>query len=943
MSKTVFSERVKNYLKNAGYSQKVLAREIGIDTSVLTHKLNGTGRTILTQPEIREIIKALAKLEAITCQNDALGLLAEADCPQFGVEEWKNFPLNKLSLDRHEPIYLKGYDQTTSHQKSSSKNQAGIKEAATQTLTPYLEDPSLMPNNLPKAVNSFVGRENEIKDVLEILTGFAYTRLLTLTGVGGTGKTRLALALAQKLLFNSQFSGGIFFVSLENFTLRSELINELAITLGIKDTPGKTQLESLKTYLAEIQCLLILDNFEQLVQAAPLLIELLNTSAGLKFLVTSRIPLKLSLEQEYPVKPLPLPHQAELGLSKLELNAAVALFVLRTKTVTPDFSFNEENKIAVVQICRKLDGLPLAIELAAARMRMLPPEKLLERLNLKLLSGGPRDLPARQQTLRGAIDWSYSLLTHDEQRLFSRLSIFAGGFTLEAAEAVCNAENFPGMEVFEGIESLILQNFLIRREGASGEIRYGMLQTIQEYGQGKLKEQGDYAGITESYIDFYVKLALEIEPELHSKEEGTFLKVIASEYDNFRNILSYIFRETKGNTRNVDLATKALKLVASLEEYWQARGYLTEGRRYLEGALALAGTEKDENLTESSSLAKALSALGIIYLRQGELNLAREYFEKSLKSGRASKHPTLIASTLWDLAGIWENLGNYNKARNYAEESLQVYREIGDKQGIAQATYGVGWMYFWPGDNETGRPYIEEALKLAQELGNNYLIIFATNSLALLKTYSQGDTFTAYQNSQKALALSREVDMTYGIAYSLLALGMIAFAAGEYDTSRQHLEESLTLCTQTGDKRQIFGILLYLGQVGFAKEEYVKAFQYFQESLVICREINAISYYVFVMAGLAGIGNIQFECSSNSDKSKFLVYCATMCGIIGNLLNSIAIKLREPESGYYKKALETARAYLNEDAFNSALKQGQAMELDEALDYALSLEKIIHF
>ncbi len=934
MSKITFGKKVKSYLKAAGYSQKVLAKELVINSSLLTHKLNGTGRTVLTQPEVREIIKTLAKLESITCQSDAIELLAEVNCPNFAPEEWKKAPLNNLSFDKLDmDLAVLRIRKQDLHGNLDGKNTERVEAGKPKVINfnQTLKD-TAVPNNLPKALNSFVGREREINEVIQHLIGPASKRLLTLTGVGGTGKTRLALAISHVLLSQTQFSSGIFFISLENITQQPELINELALTLGVKDIPGKTQLEALKTYLAERACLLILDNFEQLVQASPFLKELLNSSPGLNLLVTSRIALQLSLEQEYPVEPLPLPNQAEIDLLRLEQNAAVGLFILRAKSVSPDFSLDDENKTALIKICQKLDGLPLAIELAAAKVRVFSPQKLLERLSLKILSGGSRDLPVRQQTLQSTIKWGFKLLTSDEQRLFARLSIFTGGFTLEAAEAVCTAENDLAIEAFEGIESLLTQSFLTRKDTASRETRYGMLQTILEYGQDKLREQGEFARITENYINYYVELADKIEPELTGKEQATFLKLVDNEYDNYRSILSDFFKNIKNSQKNIAVVERPLKLVASLGQYWNSRGYLSEGRRYLEEALALA--EIDENLINSSSIAKILNSLGLIYTRQGELKLASQYFEKSLASSRRSKIPSLIASTLHAMTGIWENLGDYIKARQYAEESLKVYREIGDKQGIARTTHLVGWLYFWPGDNDTGKLYLEDSLRLAQEIGDYHVIIFALNSLALIKTYTEGDTVTAYQNSQRALALGKEIGLTYGVEYSLLSLGMIAFAAGEYDKSHQYFEEYLALCLETGDKRQFFYIFLYQGHIAFATGEYAKAFQYFQDSLQSCLEINAKSYFVFALAGLAGIGYVQLERSSDSDKSKILLYCARMCGIINNLLNSTGIVLRQPELGYYEKAVQTARIELGVEAFNVNFAAGEAIKLEKALEYA---------
>jgi transcriptional regulator with XRE-family HTH domain len=381
MSHPAFSEKVKAYLKAAGYSQKVLANALGLDQTLLNHKLNGTGRTLLTHPEVREIIKQLAGLEAISRQGEALELLALADCPNFPQEAWKLAPLNKLE---------------------------SANELELQLRSPTSAEPTY---TFPQNLTPILGRKEEIRQILELLSN-PHPRLITLTGAGGSGKTSLALEVGNQL--PPAYTHQPYFVRLEHITRQESMLAEIAGTLKVKETPGQDLLQCLKEYLSDKELLLILDNLEQLAAETGILGELLKGTRSLKLLVTSRIPLQLSFEYEFPVDPLALPDKQDLGrFGPVELIAAypgIALFAARAKAVKPDFSISQDNMQAVVEICRKVDGLPLALELAAARIRTYPPHKLLERLSLKVLAGGARDLPARQKTLWDTIEWSYQFL-----------------------------------------------------------------------------------------------------------------------------------------------------------------------------------------------------------------------------------------------------------------------------------------------------------------------------------------------------------------------------------------------------------------------------------------------------------------------------------------------------------------------------------------------------
>src|SRR5918997_891894 len=472
-------------------------------------------------------------------------------------------------------------------------------------------------NNLPLQATPLVGREREVEAVCGLLRS-SETRLLTLLGPGGTGKTRVGLQVAAELA--DDFEDGVFFVPIAAITDPALVAPTIARTLGLSEGAQPPE-ELLEGYLLDRQTLLLLDNLEQVIEAAPVVERLLSSAANLKILATSRIPLGLYGEYEFPVPPLSLPDPDSLPpLEHLTEYEAIRLFVERARAVRPDFSLTEESGPAVVEICERLDGLPLAIELAAARIKLLPPRVLLDRLGnrLKILTGGARNLPERQRTLRNAIEWSYRLLDEGEKMLFGRLGVFSSGATLEAMEAVCDAEGDLPTDVFEGASSLLNKSLVRQEEGAGGEPRFVMLETIHEFANVKLEGRGEAEAVRCAHAEYFLALAEEADPMLWGAEDAAWLDRLEQEHDNMRTALSWAIEHEEGEL--------ALRLGAALPWFWYMEGYYGEGRRWLEAALG-----KDWDAAAAEARARALEGVGWLASGQGDLDRAQAPTEEGLK------------------------------------------------------------------------------------------------------------------------------------------------------------------------------------------------------------------------------------------------------------------------------------------------------------------------
>jgi predicted ATPase/class 3 adenylate cyclase len=599
------------------------------------------------------------------------------------------------------------------------------------------------PNNLPTQLTSFVGRTEELARLRELMLR---TRLLTLTGAGGTGKTRLALALAADLI--DRFPDGVFWVPLAPISEPELVAPTIAQSLALHEASPRPVLDRLADFLGDKQVLIVLDNFEQLVAAAPVVGELLRATLGTRFLASSRTPLHLSGEQEYPVPPLSLPDPGALSTAEsVGQFEAVRLFIERAMAVSPDFEVIDQTAPAIAAICARLDGLPLAIELAAARVKLLPPSAILARLSsrLDLLGGSARDLTERQRTLRGAIDWSHELLDEPHRRLFARHGVFVGGATLEAAEAVCGPAAELGVDVFEGLADLVDQS-LLRRPDDGAEPRFSMLETIREYALERLASSGEAPSIRSRHAAFYRDLAESLAAYVLGADQKRTLERYAAEHDNLRAALTWA--EEAGD------AATGLRLAAASWRFWQMRGHLHEARDRLRRMLAQPGEGVELRLR-----ARALEALGGI-----------EYW-----------------------------LTDFPAASEAYREALTIYESLGDRPGIAEQHYNLTMTRAWGGEGlREAREHAERSLAIFKELANPNGVMRATWALADVELFEL-DYAAARAHGDEAVVMARDLDDRFMYAWALFMRGATAFQQGQYSVTQADLAEALGIFLDAGD------------------------------------------------------------------------------------------------------------------------------------------------
>lgn len=773
-------------------------------------------------------------------------------------------------------------------------SRAPANDPLTPVLPPHLHKLIRPGHNLPLPVTSFIGREHQIAEIKRLLqspsgpdrSDGSQGRILTLTGPGGCGKTRLAIRVALEIV--PEFPDGVWWIELEAVSDPTLVPQAVVAALGVSEQTNRPLMETLLDALWSRRMLLVLDNCEHLLAACGRLARtLLQACPDLLILATSRAVLNIPGEIAWAVPSLTYPDRQDAYPSEMDLATrlnhyeSVRLFLERAAAVPPGFILTDQNAAGVAQICHRLDGIPLAIELAAARVKLLTVQQIASRLDhcFNLLSRGSEIVSPRHQTLRATVEWSYDLLPEKEQALLRRLSVFAGSFTLSAAEVICTGADLAEVETLDLLSDLVDESLvLVSEREPLEEARYRLLEMIRQFSQEKLEEAGEAGSVQDRYLDFFLRLAEEAEPKLISAEQVAWLRRLDAEYDNLREAIRWL-TTNQGLEPDVqsEYARSALRLAGALWLYWEIRGYFAEGRGWLERALAISSVEP------ALARAKALSGAGTFAWRQGDIP----------------------------------------QAINYHQESLDLYRELGDLSGTAFALNNLAVQVHDQGEHERATSLLEGALDLYREIGEAWGLALVLNNMASIML-DLGDHKRAATLLEEGLVFARQSGDQRFIAGVLIHLGELTHDQGEDRQALIHFGEALRLYDELGDRLPPTYIRCMLGEIAYNQGDLGRATALFRESLAVCRELGNKRGLAESLEGLAKV----LQAGDN------LQAAVRLLGFAESLRQATGMPLMQAEQAQYDRNLAALRARLGDDSFAEELAIGHAMALDQATSYA---------
>jgi predicted ATPase/DNA-binding SARP family transcriptional activator/Tfp pilus assembly protein PilF len=783
------------------------------------------------------------------------------------------------------------------------------------------------PARLPVPLTSFIGRERELNQLKQLLQT---TRLLTLTGAGGCGKTRLALAAADALLAAHSFADGVYWVELAALTDAALVPKAIASALGVAEESGRPLSETLSEAMRPRHVLIVLDNCEHLIETCAQVCRMLLSSAQrVHILATSREALNLAGETTWTVPLLTLPAlearaEPQSDLRGAERAESVQLFVERASSALPTFRLTQRNAGAVSNICTRLDGIPLAIELAAGRVKVLSVEQIASRLDDRfiLLSAGHRDALPRHQSLRAAIDWSYQLLSPQERVLLHRLAVFAGGCTLEAAEAVCAYDG--QLDVLNGL-ALLVDKSLLEQTRADGEPRFRMLETIRDFARARLLESEEAAPLFRAHAQYYRLLALKAEPHFFGAELEVWLTRLEKERDNIRAALEWGKISAERNPASAAQALEiGLHLAALLWRFWELRGYSAEGRVWLDALLARSGS------LHTYERAYALHTAGNLASSQGDTPRAKELYQACLILSKELGNKQFIAHMNNNLGNIAFNEGNYDQAASLYAEALTHYREVGWTWGVSLEFRQLGVIARAQGQYERASSLYEESLAMYRQAGDKERIGLVLNSLGLL-----ADDLAHYDEAtrlfQEALTLYEQIGDQMGMPRARNNLGKMAQRQGDLSRAQALYEQSLAQAQGTGDKSSMAVALYGLGDIAMLRGEPEHALRPYRESLSLYRSIG---YKRGVLECLEGFAKVDALFQPDEQ-------AARLFGAGDALRQALHLPIPPSERAAHAESIARLRGALGEGIFAAAWAEGQALSLDQAVVAALAALKSV--